>query len=373
MASYDLVLRNATVVDGTGAAPRVADVAVKDGLVVDVGAVSERGDREIDADGHLLTPGFVDIHTHYDGQATWDQQLAPSSWHGVTTVVMGNCGVGFAPVTPENRNRLIQLMEGVEDIPGTALHEGLSWEWESFGEYLDFLDRRHRDIDLGAQLPHGPVRLHVMGERGATQQPATADDIAQMAEIARQAMEDGALGFTTSRTLNHRSSLGEPTPSLRAEADELVGIAQGMAAAGKHGKGVLQVVSDFLDLDGELDLFHRMAAESGRPISISIAQAAKRPDDWRTELDRFADASAKGVQMRGQVGARAVGLLFGLEATLNPFMYSDAYRSIKDLPLAERVTRMRQADVREAVVAQMSIDRNGVLGSRAIHQFKIMG
>ncbi len=372
MASYDLVLRNATVVDGTGAAPRVADVAVKGGLVVDVGAVSERGDREIDADGHLLTPGFVDIHTHYDGQAAWDQQLAPSSWHGVTTVVMGNCGVGFAPVTPENRNRLIQLMEGVEDIPGTALHEGLSWEWESFGEYLDFLDRRHRDIDLGAQLPHGPVRLHVMGERGATQQPATGDDIAQMAEIARQAMEDGALGFTTSRTLNHRSSLGEPTPSLRAEADELVGIAQGMAAAGKHGKGVLQVVSDFLDMDGELDLFHRMAAESGRPISISIAQAAKRPDDWRTELDRFADASAKGVQMRGQVGARAVGLLFGLEATLNPFMYSDAYRSIKDLPLAERVARMRQADVREAVVAQMSIDRNGVLGSRAIHQFKIM-
>ena len=372
MASYDLVIRNATVVDGTGNAPRTANVAVQDGVIVDVGVVGESGRREIDAEGHVLAPGFVDIHTHYDGQATWDQQLAPSSWHGVTTVVMGNCGVGFAPVIPQNRERLIQLMEGVEDIPGTALHEGLSWEWQTFGEYLDFLDRRPRDINLGAQLPHGPMRLHVMGERGATQQPATADDIAQMAEIARQAMEDGALGFTTSRTLNHRSSLGEPTPSLRAEADELVGIAQGMAAAGKNGKGVLQVVSDFLDMDGELDLFHRMAQDSGRPISISIAQAAKRPDDWRTELDRFAAASADGVQMRGQVGARAVGLLFGLEATLNPFMYSDAYQQIKTLPLAERVARMKRPEVREAVIAQMSIDRNGVLGSRAIHQFKIM-
>jgi N-acyl-D-aspartate/D-glutamate deacylase len=375
MSTYDLVIRNATVVDGTGAEPRVADVAVSGGIITAVGTVESRGTREIDAEGALVAPGFVDIHTHYDGQATWDSALAPSSWHGVTTVVMGNCGVGFAPVVPENRDRLIQLMEGVEDIPGTALHEGLSWEWQSFGDYLDYLDRRPRDIDLGAQLPHGPVRLHVMGERGATQQPATPDDIAQMAEIARQAMEAGALGFTTSRTLNHRSSLGEPTPSLRAEADELIGIAQGMTAAGPGGRGgmgVLQVVSDFLDLDGELQLFHRMAAESGRPISVSIAQGARRPDDWRTELDQFSAATANGVQMRGQVGARAVGLLLGLQTTLNPFMYSDAYRDIKDLPLAERVGRMRRPEVREAILGQMTIDRNGVLGSRAIHQFAIM-
>lgn len=369
MSTYELVIRNATVVDGTGNEPRRADVGISDGVIAEVGVVNSKGHREIDAEGALLTPGFVDIHTHYDGQATWDQQLAPSSWHGVTTVVMGNCGVGFAPVVPQNRERLIQLMEGVEDIPGTALHEGLTWEWESFGEYLDFLDRRPRDIDLGAQLPHGAMRLHVMGERGATQEPANPKDIAEMAEIARKAMLDGALGFTTSRTLNHRSSLGEPTPSLRAEADELVGIAQGMAAA---GKGVLQVVSDFLDMEGELQLFHRMAAESGRPISISIAQAARRPDDWRVELDQFAAATASGVTMRGQVGARAVGLLLGLEATLNPFMYSDAYRDLKHLPLAERVARLQQPEIREAVIAQMTIDRNGVLGSRAIHQFKIM-
>ncbi len=369
MATYELVIRNATVVDGTGGEPRKADVAVSNGLIAEVGVVADRGSREIDAEGALLAPGFVDIHTHYDGQATWDSALAPSSWHGVTTVVMGNCGVGFAPVIPQNRERLIQLMEGVEDIPGTALHEGLSWEWQSFPEYLDYLDRRPRDIDLGAQLPHGAVRLHVMGERGATQQPATPDDIAQMAEIARLAVEAGALGFTTSRTLNHRSSLGEPTPSLRAEADELIGIAEGMAAA---GKGVLQVVSDFMDMDGELALFHRMAAESGRPISISIAQGAKRPDDWRTELDQFSAATAAGVQMRGQVGARAVGLLMGYEATLNPFMYAEAYRDIKHLPLPERVARLRQPEIREAILSQMTIDRNGVLGSRAIHQFGIM-
>ena len=372
MSTYDLVIRNATVVDGTGSEPRTADVGVTAGTITDVGSVAGTGHREIDAEGLLVTPGFVDIHTHYDGQATWDSQLAPSSWHGVTTVVMGNCGVGFAPVLPEHRERLIQLMEGVEDIPGTALHEGLTWEWQSFGEYLDFLDRRPRDIDLGAQLPHGAVRLHVMGERGATQQPATPHDIARMAELARQAMEEGALGFTTSRTLNHRSSLGEPTPSLRAEADELVGIAQGMAAAGKGGKGVLQVVSDFLDMDGELNLFHRMAAESGRPISISIAQGARRPDDWRTVLDQVAAATARGVTMRGQVGARAVGLLMGLQATLNPFMYSDAYRDLKHLPLPELVARLRRTEVRELVIAQMTIDRNGVLGSRAIHQFAIM-
>jgi N-acyl-D-aspartate/D-glutamate deacylase len=363
MAAHDLVIRNGTVVDGTGAGRRVGDVAVTGGMISDVGRVDGTGRREIDAAGQLVAPGFVDIHTHYDGQATWDTELAPSSWHGVTTVVMGNCGVGFAPVVPEHRERLIQLMEGVEDIPGTALHEGLSWEWSTFPEYLDDLDRTPRDIDLGAQLPHGALRLHVMGERGATQQPATPDDIAAMADLARQAVEAGALGFTTSRTLNHRSSLGEPTPSLRAEADELVGIAQALGAA---GTGVLQVVSDFIDLEGEVELFHRMAAESGRPISVSIAQAPRRPDDWRHELDRFAASTAAGVTMRGQVGSRAVGIMLGLETTLNPFMYSPAYRDLSGLPLAERVARMGRPDVRAAVLDGARVDEHGVLGSRVI-------
>jgi N-acyl-D-aspartate/D-glutamate deacylase len=371
VAEHELIIRNGTVVDGTGAGRAVGDVAVSNGIITAVGEVEGRGAREIDADGHLVTPGFVDIHTHYDGQATWDTRLAPSSWHGVTTVVMGNCGVGFAPVVPENHTRLIQLMEGVEDIPGTALHEGLSWAWSSFPKYLDDLDRRHRDIDVGAQLPHGALRLHVMGERGATQQPATPDDIAAMADIAREAVEAGALGFTTSRTLNHKSSLGEPTPSLRAEADELIGIAEALGAA---GTGVLQVVSDFIDLDGELDLFHAMAATSGRPISVSIAQAPMRPDDWRVELDRFAEASTAGVTMRGQVGARAVGIMLGLETTLNPFMFSPAYADIADLPLAERVAMMRRPDVRSAIIAGARVE-DRQLGSRVIawypHMFRL--
>lgn len=368
MASHDLVIRNGTVIDGTGGERFVADVAVSNGVITDMGAVDGRGTREIDADGSLVTPGFVDIHTHYDGQATWDSNLAPSSWHGVTTVVMGNCGVGFAPVAEHNRERLIQLMEGVEDIPGTALHEGLAWNWSSFPEYLEALESRPRDIDLAAQVPHGALRLHVMGERGATQQPATPDDIAEMARLAGEAVEAGALGFTTSRTLNHRTSLGEPTPTLKAEADELVGIAR---ALGEAGRGVLQVVSDFIDMDDELHLFRRMAAESGRPISVSIAQGPQRTKDWLAELDFFERATREGVTMRGQVGARAVGLMLGLDATLNPFMFSPAYVDIVDLPLAERVAFMRNPDVRRAIIDGAAVS-DTVLGSRAIHRFSHM-
>ncbi|MEM7285412.1 MAG: amidohydrolase family protein [Actinomycetota bacterium] len=368
MAEHDLVIRNGTIIDGTGDDRRVGDIAVSDGIVTEVGAVDGTGTREVDAEGHLVAPGFVDVHTHYDGQATWDTQLAPSSWHGVTTVVMGNCGVGFAPVHEHNRERLIQLMEGVEDIPGTALHEGLSWEWSSFEDYLDDLDGKPRDIDLGAQVPHGAVRLHVMGERGATQQPATPDDIAEMADIARSAVEAGALGFTTSRTLNHKSSLGEPTPTLKAEADELVGIAE---AIGATGTGVLQVVSDFIDLDGELDLFETMAARSGRPISVSIAQAWRYPDVWRDELDHFARATERGVVMRGQVGARAVGIMLGLETTLNPFMFSPAYQDIADLPLDERVALMGRPDVRRAIIDGAVVKREK-LGSGVVGRYEAM-
>lgn len=368
MAEHDLVIRNGTIIDGSGDGRFGGDVAIDGGTITAVGRVDGSGRREIDADGRVVAPGFVDIHTHYDGQATWDGQLAPSSWHGVTTVVMGNCGVGFAPVFEHDRERLIQLMEGVEDIPGTALHEGLSWDWQSFPDYLDELDRRPRDIDLGAQVPHGALRLHVMGERGATQQPATPDDIAEMARLAADAVRAGALGFTTTRTVNHRTSLGEPTPTLQAEADELIGIAK---AIGELGTGVLQAVSDFDDLPGEIDLFRRMAAESGRPISVSVAQGPRRPDDWRDELDAFAAATAAGTTMRGQVGARAVGLMLGLQATLHPFMYSPVYGEIADLPLPERVTLMHDPDLRRRIIETARVE-DTKLGSLAIQRYKFI-
>lgn len=370
MAAHELVIRAGTVVDGSGTPGRTADVAIDDGRVTAVGKVEGRGAREVDADGALVAPGFVDIHTHYDGQATWDHQLAPSSWHGVTTVVMGNCGVGFAPVRPSDRQRLIELMEGVEDIPGTALHEGLSWEWESFPEYLDELERRPRDLDLAAQVPHGALRLHVMGERGAAREPATPLDIAAMADLAREAVAAGAVGFTTSRTLNHRSSRGELTPTLNAEEDELVGIAE---ALGAIGQGVVQVVSDFVDVDAEFAMLRRVADRSGRPISISVAQSPLQPDQWRVLLDRMAEATAEGVTMRGQVGTRAVGLLLGFEATLNPFMMSSAWADLKGLAPAARRARLRHPDVRDALLADYAADRSGsLIGSRLITKFELM-
>jgi len=370
MAAHELVIRAGTVVDGTDAPGRTADVAIDDGVITAVGRVTGRGAREIDADGALVTPGFVDIHTHYDGQATWDHQLAPSSWHGVTTAVMGNCGVGFAPVRPADHQRLIELMEGVEDIPGTALHEGLSWNWQTFPEYLDELEGKQRDLDLGTQVPHGALRLHVMGERGAAREPATPDDIAAMAELAKEAVQAGALGFTTSRTMNHRSSRGELTPTLTAELDELVGIAE---ALGSIDQGVVQVVSDFLDIDGEFELLRTVAERSGRPISISVAQSPLQPDQWRTLLDRMAEATAAGVTMRGQVGSRAVGLLLGFEATLNPFIMSPRWDELKGLAPTQRVARLRRPDVRQALLQSYSADKgSSLIGSRLITKFELM-
>ncbi len=310
MAEFDLVVRAGTLVDGTGAPGRRADVAVKGGRIAEVGRIDGRGAREIDADGALVLPGFVDIHTHYDGQAMWDSSLAPSAWHGVTTVVMGNCGVGFAPVRPDDHDRLIELMEGVEDIPGTALHEGLDWSWESFPAYLDALERRPRDVDIATQVPHGPLRLHVMGERGANREPATADDIAAMAALASEAVQAGALGFTTSRTVNHKSSRGEHTPSLTAAADELIGIA---SALGALGTGVLQVISDFDDPAAEFAILRGMAEASGRPLSVSLMQSHVTPDTWRDILSRLEAANAEGLVMRAQVGARGIGVVLGLE------------------------------------------------------------
>ena len=348
-AAFDLVIRNGQVIDGTGGGAFEADVAVKDGRIVQVGAVAGKGAEEIDATGKLVTPGFVDIHTHYDGQATWDQHMQPSAWHGVTTVVMGNCGVGFAPCKPEDHDRLIRLMEGVEDIPFPVLTEGLPWNWESFPDYLDALDRRSFDVDIGTQLPHAALRVFVMGERGANREPASPADIAAMAAIAQKAVEAGALGFSTSRTLNHRTSDGQPTPTLTAGEDELTGVAMGLAAA---GKGVLQVVSDFADPREEFAMLRRIVEASGRPLSFSLVQSPRGPDSWKTMLGALSDATAAGLPMKAQVAGRPVGVLLGFELTLNPFSHTGAWQSVAKLSFPERVARLQDAGFRAALLGE---------------------
>jgi len=366
VSAFDLVIRGGTVIDGTGAPARTADVAINGDRVAAVGDDVGTGRREITADGALVTPGFVDIHAHYDGQATWDRCLTPSSWQGVTTVVMGNCGVGFAPVRPDDHQRLIELMEGVEDIPGAALHEGLSWEWQSIPEYLDAVDRIPHDIDVGAQVPHGALRLHIMGERGAQREAATHDDIGRMAALAAEGIEAGALGFTTSRTLNHRTSRGEPTPTLTAAADELVGIAEGL---GSVGKGVLQVVSDHMNTDEEFAMFRRMVAESGRPLSFSLVQSPFDASSYREVLDRISRARQDGLAITGQVATRAVGLLFGLQCTLQPFMANPVFAEIAALPVAEQARVMADPAFKARVLGATDGGKVRKLGGALITAF----
>ena len=366
---HDLIVSAGTVIDGTGSEPRTADIAIDDGVVTEVGRVRESARRVIDADGALVIPGIVDIHAHYDGQATWDERLEPSSWHGVTTVVMGNCGVGFAPVHDADHDRLVELMEGVEDIPGSALHEGLAWNWNSFGEFLDAVDALPHDIDVAAQVPHGALRLHVMGERGANHEDATPADIEAMAELAREGIEAGGLGFTTSRTRNHRTSTGQYTPTLTAAPDELIGIAEGVGAT---GQGVLQVVSDLIDPDAEFDTFRRMVERSGRPLSISIVRNPMVPDAFRTHLDHLGRANADGLQMTGQVAPRAVGIILGLECTLNPFMTTETYREIADQPLASQVAALRHPAVRARLLAESAERRRDKLGGGLIGRYDLM-
>ncbi len=333
MSEFDLVIRGGNVIDGTGAEARSADVAISAGKIAEVGRISGRGAREIDASGALVTPGFVDIHTHYDGQAAWSNRMSPSSHHGVTTVVMGNCGVGFAPVRETDREMLVELMEGVEDIPGAVLNEGLDWQWESFSDYLDYLGDREYDMDIGAQLPHGALRVYVMGQRGADREPATPEDNAQMRRLTADALRAGAIGFTSSRTLNHRTSRGAPTPSLNAEIDELRAIALGMKDV---GRGVLEFISDFNDLEEEFGLLRTMVRESGRPMSVSLAQGLS-PNGWRKVLGCIDDASAQGLTMRGQVAPRPIGILLGLSTTLNPFLTRSSYSEVGGYPLDERI------------------------------------
>ena len=351
MADFDLVVRGGNLADGTGAAISEADVAVKDGRIAAVGKVRGQGREEIDGKGMLVTPGFVDIHTHYDGQATWDSYLQPSSWHGVTTAVMGNCGVGFAPVKVEDRQRLIELMEGVEDIPGAALDEGLNWSWESFGQYLDALDAKPRDMDLGAQLPHGALRVFVMGERAARLEEATTEEVAQMRTLTAQAMRDGAIGFSTSRTLNHRTVKGDPTPSLRASEEELLGIALGMKDA---GRGVIEFISDFNtpNAESEFEMLDRLLSASGRPFSVSLAQAHSRPDGWRRLLGLVEGLAAKGHSAKAQVAPRPIGVLQGLQASRIPFSMCASYKAIQNKTVAERLAIMRDPTFRAQILKE---------------------
>jgi N-acyl-D-aspartate/D-glutamate deacylase len=370
MATYDLVVRGGSVIDGNGGEPRTADVAVAGDRIVEVGRVAGTGAREIDAAGAVVAPGFVDIHTHYDGQATWESRLHPSSWHGVTTVVMGNCGVGFAPALPEHHDRLIDLMEGVEDIPGVALHEGLAWNWLSFDEYLDALEARPHDVDLATQVPHAALRVHAMGTRAAAHEEATPEEIALMAKLAKAAVQAGALGFSTSRTLNHKSIDGELTPSYAVGADELVAIAR---AVGETGTGVLQLVTDFPDPVNEFALLRRMVAESGRPLSVSLVQFPQDTGRHKQVLGMLEQAWADGLEMRAQVAARPVGMILGLWNTLNPFMTNPVWRRLVDLPPEEQAHRMREPGLRaEILAAQTREKERNRLGGTLIHKYELM-
>ena len=368
MAEHDLIIRGGTVVDGTGAPARTADVAVRDGVVTEVGVVDGSATREIDADGALVAPGFVDIHTHYDGQATWDTRMQPSSWHGVTTVVFGNCGVGFAPVHRTDHGKLVELMEGVEDIPGAALHEGLSWQWNSFAEYIDACDTP-KDMDIATQVPHGALRLHVMGERGANREDATPEDIAEMGRLAAEGIAAGALGFSTSRTSNHKTSTGDFTPTLTAAAEELVGIAE---AIGVGGTGVFQLVSDFADREREFQMFRDMCEISGRPLSFTIVESPKSDEFHRDLLSRIERARADGYQITGQCPVRPIGILLGFECTLNPFMRNPVWAEIAGLAPAERVAALTDPDRRARLLEVAGgVDRT-LVGGSLIEKFEVM-
>ena len=352
---FDLIIKNGSIYDGKGSQPYQADIAISNEKIVEIGDINGEAKKVIDAEGKIVTPGFVDIHTHYDGQVTWDPYLRPSTYHGVTTVVMGNCGVGFSPCKPDQRDWLIGLMEGVEDIPGTALHEGIDWEWESFPEYLDALEKKSLAIDVGTQIPHGAVRAYVMGERGINHEEASQEEIDTMKEIVQEAIKAGAYGFSTSRTEKHNDVNGNLTPSITAHKNELVGIAKSL---GEINQGVLQGISDFYDFDSEFDIFKAMSKESGRPISITVEQQDARPEWWEQLLDGIEDAQSEGINMYGQVPPRATGILMGLTATLNPFRFHPAYMEIADLALEERVEIMSNDEFKEKLLSDNAVSIN---------------
>ena len=358
-AQFDLVVRGGTVLDGTGGEPREADVAVQDGRIAAVGRVAGAGREEIDAKGLAVTPGFVDIHTHYDGQVTWDDRFSPSSGHGVTTVLMGNCGVGFAPCRPQDRDTLIKVMEGVEDIPELVMRQGVPWNWQSFPDYLDALDRRRCDIDFATQVPHAPLRVFVMGRRGVDREPATAADMAAMASLVEEGLLAGALGFTTSRSLFHRTSDGTLTPTITAAEEELAAIARGM---GRAGRGVIQLLDDFQDstADGstEFAMLRRLVELSGRPLSFTLLDISLYPGRWKTLLREVERAQRDGLPIRGQVAARPVAVLYGLELSFHPFSTCPSYRAVEGLPLPQKLARLRDPTLRARLLAEEPVYSN---------------
>jgi N-acyl-D-amino-acid deacylase len=346
---HDIVIRGGTILDGTGTPGFAGDVAIDGEKIVAVGGKAGPAKRVIAADGLLVTPGWVDVHTHYDGQATWDPVLAPSSWHGVTTILFGNCGVGFAPARREHRGELIDLMEAVEDIPGTALHEGLNWEWESFPEYLDALSRLPRTIDVAAQLPHHPLRVYVMGERGIGREAATPKDIDTMRRLTEEALRAGAFGFTTSRTYSHKTKTGELVPGHGAEEAELTGIGRAMGAV---GAGAFGMNSDFEDEAREFAWMTRLSRETGRPVWFLLTDRPTDPDRWRRLMRGVHQARAAGGNLTAQVAGRPVGVILGHNTSMNPFTFRPAYRALDKLPAAERWARLRDPEVRAAILAE---------------------
>jgi N-acyl-D-aspartate/D-glutamate deacylase len=348
-AMHDLVIRNGKIVDGSGAPAFTGDVAIDNGVITNVGGKAGTARREIDATGLLVTPGWVDIHTHYDGQVTWDPFLSPSSWHGVTTIVMGNCGVGFAPVQPGQQEFLIGLMEGVEDIPGAALSEGIKFNWESFPEYMNAIEKMPRVLDVGAQIPHGSLRTYVMGERGARNEEATPDDIATMAALVRDSLRAGALGFTTSRTMLHRAKNKDLVPGTFASEAELLGIGRAM---GEVGHGVFEMASDMVGADATMEWMIKLSTETGLPITFAMAQTDNQPDAFRHVLERVRTYNANGAHLVPQIPGRPTGMLMGLQSSLHPFITHPSYREIAHLPLDERVATMRDPQFRARILAE---------------------
>lgn len=357
MQTFDVLIRNGEIVDGSGAAPYRADLAIRDGRIADIGlSLAGRAQQEIDARGMAVTPGFVDVHTHYDGQATWDAHLNPSSNLGTTTVVLGNCGVGFAPCRREDREVLVQLMEGVEEIPGSALAAGIRWNWESFPQYLDALAAKPRDIDVAAFLPHAPLRVYVMGERGVNREAATEADIAAMQQLVREAMDAGAIGFSSSRTLLHRSSTGESVPTMGAAADEMKALGRCLSGARGH---VLQFISDWVDDEAEFDILREVSAATGAKGTFTLAAfdrppAGSNPDPllWRRHLRRIEAAQAQGLDIRGQVISRPIGILMGHPASMSPFYKRPSYLALQSLPAAERLARLREPATRAQILSE---------------------